>query len=129
MLKFTLYFLFIFLIISCHETSQEEEIKNNLNYYLIGASQYKAKEFNNAVTSFKEDYKRTKNVESLFRLSEISILTNDPHNAEVYLKQILKTDNKNNKAKYELALLYKKMGRYDKSLSRFSNLEKCILLL
>jgi len=121
MLKYILLLIILVFFFSCNQTS-EEEIKNTLNYYLIGMSQYKGKDYNSALSSFKEDYKRTKNIKSLFKMSEISISTNDPHNAESYLKEALKIDNKNIRARFEIAVLYKKMGRYLKSIKFFTKL-------
>ncbi len=114
-------FIVLTLFLACNDVS-EKEIKDNLNYYLIGVSQYKARDFNNAITSFKEDYRRTKNIESLFKLAEISISTGDPHNAEGYLKKIIHQNSKNNRALFQLAFLYKKMGRYNKSVKYFARL-------
>lgn len=120
MIKIILFILLI-LLSSCNDVS-EQKIKNKLNYYLIGVSQYKARDFNNAILSFKEDYRRTKNIESLFRLSKISSSTGDPHNAEEYLKKIIIQKPNNHRAIFQLAFLYKKMGRYNKSVKYFAKL-------
>lgn len=121
MLKFIVFILLAVMLLSCDNLS-EKEIKENLNYYLIGVSQYKMRDYNNAIISFKEDYRKTKNPESLFKLAEISVSTGDPHNAEDYLKKILAKNKKNNRAIFELAFLYKKMGRYNKSVKYFARL-------
>jgi len=114
-------FILLILLSSCNDNT-EQKIKDHLNYYLIGVSQYKARDFNNAITSFKEDYRRTKNIESLFKLAEISSSTGDPHNAEEYLKKIIIKKPGNNRALFQLAFLYKKMGRYNKSVKYFAKL-------
>jgi peptidoglycan-associated lipoprotein len=122
--KSILFYVSILVLIIHHDTFGQTR-KAERAY-----SSFEAGEYFDAIDSFKNTYSKTKDktlkADMVFMVAECYRLTNDPKNAEVWYKKVVKTPNAKPEAQYWYAESLKKNGRYDLAIIEFKKYKQIV---